>query len=84
MGITTRVDPERVLADATELAKSLAEGPTLAHAMTKQCLHDEWSMDLNAAIDHEAEMQALTMRAEDFERAYRAFAAKKKPVFEGN
>jgi len=32
----------------------------------------------------EAVAQALCMETEDFARAYRAFAGKQKPVFEGN
>jgi enoyl-CoA hydratase/carnithine racemase len=41
-------------------------------------------MSLEAAIEAEAQAQALCMQTEDFRRAYRAFAAKTKPVFEGN
>ena len=47
-------------------------------------LHAEWAMPIDAAIDAEAEAQAVCMRTEDFRRAYRAFAAKQKPEFEGN
>jgi enoyl-CoA hydratase/carnithine racemase len=77
-------EPVAVLADATALAQSLADGPTFAHATTKKCLHDEWDMTMDAAIDAEAKAQAICMRTNDFERAYEAFAAKQKPTFEGN
>jgi enoyl-CoA hydratase/carnithine racemase len=76
--------PEAVLDDAVALARALAEGPTAAHAATKRCLHAEWAMELDAAIDLEAEVQAELMRGEDFERAYRAFVEKRTPEFEGN
>jgi enoyl-CoA hydratase/carnithine racemase len=76
--------PESLLDDALSLARSLADGPTAAHAVTKRCLHEEWAMDVGAAIDHEARAQAACMRGEDFERAYRAFVEKRAPVFEGN
>jgi enoyl-CoA hydratase/carnithine racemase len=76
--------PDAVLADATALAASLASGPTYAHAMTKRCIHDEWTMGVDEAIDHEAKMQAICMETMDFERAYEAFAAKQKPVFKGD
>ena len=76
--------PEAVLDEAIALASTLAHGPSASHAVTKRCLHDEWSMDVNEAIDHEAVMQARCMRGEDFERAYRAFVEKRPPVFEGN
>jgi enoyl-CoA hydratase/carnithine racemase len=76
--------PDSLLADAIALATSLANGPAAAHAATKRCLHEEWTMDVNAAIDHEARVQAALMRGEDFARAYHAFVDKRPPVFEGN
>jgi enoyl-CoA hydratase/carnithine racemase len=77
------VEPEALLAEARQLAAALAEGPSFAHAMTKRALHQEWSMGLAEAIEAEAQTQALCMQTEDFARAYRAFAAKEKPVFTG-
>jgi enoyl-CoA hydratase/carnithine racemase len=41
-------------------------------------------MSLDEAIEAEAQAQAICMRTRDFERAYRAFIAKKKPIFEGD
>jgi len=76
--------PEQLLAEATAVATTLAHGPSASHAVTKRCLHEEWSMDVDEAIDFEAERQAECMRGEDFERAYRAFVEKRRPVFEGN
>ena len=78
------VAPDALLAETTALAGSIADGPTFAHAMTKKCLHQEWSMGIDAAIEAEAEAQAICMQTQDFARAYRAFAAKQWPVFEGN
>jgi enoyl-CoA hydratase/carnithine racemase len=78
------VAPEAVLADAQALARSLADGPAFAHGMTKKLLHQEWAMDLDAAIEAEAEAQAICMQTGDFRRAYEAFAAKRTPKFEGN
>ena len=66
------------------LARSLAEGPTFAHGMTKNMLHQEWNMSLDQAIEAEAQAQAICMQTQDFHRAYQAFAAKQRPVFEGN
>ena len=76
--------PETLLGDAMEVANTLAHGPSASHAVTKHCLHAEWSMDVDSAIDFEAARQAECMRGEDFARAYRAFVEKKTPVFEGN
>jgi enoyl-CoA hydratase/carnithine racemase len=75
--------PEQLLGEALALAKELAHGPTFAHAMTKACLHQEWRMGVDEAIEAEAQAQAICMQTEDFARAYRAFAAKQTPVFEG-
>jgi enoyl-CoA hydratase/carnithine racemase len=47
-------------------------------------LEMEWAMSVEAAVEAEAVAQALCMKTEDFARAYRAFAAKQKPVFEGD
>jgi len=77
-------EPASVLAEAQALARELGEGPSLAHAMTKRCLHVEWHMSVDDAITHEAAAQAECMMTEDFERAYRAFAKRAKPVFEGD
>lgn len=78
------VAPEQVLTEAQTLAAEIAAGPTFAHGITKTCLHQEWSMDLDAAIEAEAQAQAICMQTQDFARAYHAFVAKQKPVFEGN
>lgn len=78
------VEPDKLQAEARELARSIAHGPTFAHAMTKRQLHHEWDMGVDQAIEAEAQAQALCMQTEDFARAFRAFAAKEKPVFEGN
>jgi enoyl-CoA hydratase/carnithine racemase len=75
---------EPVLPTALELAKELAAGPTLAHAMTKKMLHEEWHASVDQAIDMEAQAQAELMLTRDFHRAYEAFAAKRKPAFEGD
>ena len=78
------VAPEALAADALALARELAAGPTFANGITKTMLHQEWNMGIDQAIEVEAQAQALCMLTEDFGRAYRAFVAKTKPVFEGN
>ena len=77
-------EPDAVLAEAQKLAHGLAHGPTFAHGMTKKAIHQEWAMSVDEAIDFEAEIQAICMQTEDYARAYNAFVAKQKPVFEGN
>jgi enoyl-CoA hydratase/carnithine racemase len=70
--------------EALDLARRIVAGPTFAHGMTKTQLNQEWSMSLEQAIEAEAQAQAICMQTRDFERAYRAFVDKQKPVFEGN
>ena len=77
-------EPEAVLAEAQAMARTVADGPTFAHAMTKRCIHQEWSMGIDEAIEAEAQAQAICMQTKDYERAYEAFVRKGKPVFEGN
>jgi enoyl-CoA hydratase/carnithine racemase len=76
--------PEALDEAAMILARSLANGPTFAHGVTKTQLNQEWNMGLNEAIEAEAQAQAICMQTKDFERAYRAFVAKEQPVFQGD
>src|SRR6201994_2875837 len=76
--------PGQVLAAAQMMAAQLADGPTFAHGITKTMLHREWSMDIEGAIEAEAQAQALCMATEDFRRAFEAFANKRRPEFKGN
>ena len=73
-----------VFAKAMESAQMLATGPTFAHGMTKKMLQQEWAVGIDEAIEMEAQAQAICMQTQDFHRAYNAFVARKKPVFEGN
>jgi enoyl-CoA hydratase/carnithine racemase len=76
--------PGSTIEAATEMAGRIAKGPTFANGITKRQLHQEWAMSVDDAITAEAEAQAICMQTEDFKRAYRAFVAKERPVFEGN
>ena len=70
--------------EAHGLAVELANGPSFAIGVTKAMLHQEWSMSIDQAIEAEAQAQAICMTTQDFRRAFEAFAAKQKPVFQGN
>ena len=84
-GFYNRIVPAAELeGEAIAFARQLAAGPTFAHGMTKTQLAQEWSMTIDQAIEAEAQAQAICMKTRDFERAYRAFVAKEKPVFEGD
>ena len=77
-------EPDTLLADAQALARSLADGPTFAHGMTKKMLQQEWNMGVDEAIEAEAQAQAICMATNDFHRAYHAFVARQRPAFEGD
>jgi enoyl-CoA hydratase/carnithine racemase len=77
-------EPDTVSDNAIGWAAEIAAGPGFGHAMTKRMLHQEWAMGVDEAIEAEAQAQAICMMTQDFHRAYAAFAAKAKPVFEGD
>jgi enoyl-CoA hydratase/carnithine racemase len=78
------VEADALEAEAIKLAERIVAGPTFANSMTKTMLAQEWSMSLEQAIEAEAQAQAICMQGNDFRRAYEAFVAKEKPVFEGD
>ncbi|ABL73150.1 enoyl-CoA hydratase family protein [Paracoccus denitrificans] len=77
-------DADALEDEAQALAQRLAAGPVFAHGITKTQLNQEWNMGLEQAIEAEAQAQAICMQTRDFERAYRAFVAREKPVFQGD
>ncbi len=78
------VGAEQLEDTAQQLAERLVQGPNFGHMMTKTMLAQEWSMSIEQAIEAEAQAQAICMQTGDFERAYQAFVAREKPIFEGN
>ncbi len=82
IGLVNRVvdDPR---AEALALARTLARGPAFAHGMTKKMLEDEAPLSLEAAIEAEAQAQAICMAHPDFREAYDAWVEKRAPAFEG-
>lgn len=84
LGLLNRlVQPEELEAAAREMATRLAQGPTFAMRMTKELLHKEYGMDLNAAIELEAQAQALCMQTLDHHEGYQSFVEKRSPRFVG-
>ncbi len=83
-GLATRVvEAARLAEETAALARRLAEGPTQALGMTKRMLNNEWGMDLVAAVEAEAQAQALLLMAEDHKEFYRAFTEKRPPRWTG-
>jgi enoyl-CoA hydratase/carnithine racemase len=73
-----------LLKEAGALARSLADGPWFGHGMTKTMLNQEWAMGLDELIEAEAQAQAICMATQDFRRAFEAFAARRRPEFQGD
>ena len=78
------VEADALMQTAQDMAGRIAAGPNFANMMTKTMLAQEWSMSLEQAIEAEAQAQAICMQGKDFHRAYHAFVAREKPVFEGD
>jgi enoyl-CoA hydratase/carnithine racemase len=78
-----RLPDAEVLPAARRWAEELARGPAFAHSVTKQMLESEWTMPLAAAIEAEAQAQAICMAHPDFRTAYDANKKKERPTFEG-
>jgi enoyl-CoA hydratase/carnithine racemase len=83
IGLVNRIaaDGEAAVRLATEWANRLAAGPAFAHSMTKQMIESEHTMALGAAIEAEAQAQALCMQHPDFAEAHAAFKASRQPKF---
>lgn len=83
-GLANRVvEPADVLPTAMAWARRLAAGPSQAIRMTKRRLQTELHMDLVAAIESEAEAQALMMMAADHRIFHEAFTGKTEPRWTG-
>ncbi|AZM55361.1 enoyl-CoA hydratase [Streptomyces sp. WAC 01529] len=84
LGIANKVVPAADLADeAAQVARALAEGPTLAYAALKESLAYAADHSLDEALDKEDELQARAGASEDHAIAVQAFIAKEKPAYLG-
>ena len=82
MGLVNRIVPlDELRAQALTLAKTIASGPSFAHAMTKKMLDYETNVDFLTGIEAEAQAQAICMQHSDFREAYDAGQAKRPPKF---
>ncbi|MGY2810948.1 enoyl-CoA hydratase [Bradyrhizobium sp. USDA 4506] len=85
IGLVNRVVPDETLQDeAFALAKSMAEGPTLALRYMKDNLDEALQFDFATARDHEAERLIRLTTTADHKEAVQAFIEKRKPVFRGS
>ena len=77
------VEDAELMAKATETARRLAEGPTLALARIKAALNESSGNDLSAQLDLERDSQRELGRSEDFKEGVMAFLGKRKANFKG-
>jgi enoyl-CoA hydratase/carnithine racemase len=83
IGLYNRVVPADQLAETTrEFAERLTKGPAFALAKTKEMLNRELNMNLDTALECEAQAQAICMQHSDYREAYEAFVAKREAKFE--
>lgn len=82
IGLYNRVVPAAELAKATlAFAQKLARGPAFALGKTKEMLNRELHMDVEAALESEAQAQAICMQHPDYREAYEAFIGKREAKF---
>lgn len=84
IGLANKVcNVEKVKDEAMALAAKLRDGPAYAVQMTKRMLNAEWTMDLGAAIEAEAQAQALMLMGQDHKEFFASWREKRQPRFEG-
>jgi enoyl-CoA hydratase/carnithine racemase len=83
IGLYNQVVPHDQLEVTTRaFAERLARGPAFAIGKTKELLAREASMSFEAALECEAQAQAICMQHPDYREAYEAFVEKRTPTFE--
>ena len=84
LGLVNRVVSDAELREtAFVLARSLADGPSIALAYMKDNLDHAVTSDFLGSMDQEAENMVRSARTGDHKEAVRAFIDKRKPVFGG-
>ncbi|MGI8917968.1 MAG: enoyl-CoA hydratase family protein [Pyrinomonadaceae bacterium] len=82
IGLYNRVvAPDQLDNVCNEFAQRLAAGPAFALAKTKEMLNRELDMNIEKALECEAQAQAICMQHPDYREAYEAFVAKRDPKF---
>jgi enoyl-CoA hydratase/carnithine racemase len=83
IGLYNQVVPtaDELIEATRSFAERLATGPTFAIAKTKEMLNRELDMNLETALECEAQAQAICMQHPDYREAYEAFVGKRSPKF---
>lgn len=84
LGLASEVVPDsEVMARATELARHLAAGPTVAYAAIREGLAYSAAHSLDEALEREAELMSIAAATEDHQAAVASFLAKRPAEFHG-
>lgn len=85
-GLVTAVVPDAdLMPKALEIARQLASGPTTAYGEVKRLLADSFSNSLETQMEMETRAIAgLAGKTVDAKEGFRAFAEKRKPIFQGH
>jgi 2-(1,2-epoxy-1,2-dihydrophenyl)acetyl-CoA isomerase len=83
-GLVNRVHPDAEFAGAVkDLARELAQGPTLAFGRAKALFHQSTQESLETQMELEAQAIAQSGHTEDFRNGVTAFARKQSVTFQG-
>lgn len=77
------VAPDKLMEEATALAKRIASQPPVSLRLCKKILRESQTLSLTASLEMAAGMQALVQHTADQHEAVTAFLEKRKPVFKG-
>jgi 2-(1,2-epoxy-1,2-dihydrophenyl)acetyl-CoA isomerase len=77
------VAPEELEAEAQAIARSLADGPTVALAHMRRLLREAWTASLEQQLDAETTAMIDCGGTADARRGVDAFAARRAPEFRG-
>ena len=77
------LDDERLMEEASAIARSLAEGPTKGYGLIKKGIHASADNSLDAQLDLERDLQREAGSSEDYREGVAAFMQKRKPSYKG-
>ncbi len=83
-GLVNRVfKPDELLPKTHEFAAKLAQAPTRAIGLTKRAFNRGFDVDLETALENEANLQEIAGRTADHMEGVQAFIDKRAPQFKG-